>query len=314
MLYMKGIKYRDISGQIGNISQKEQMKITVKHRKKGVTIMKQAAIILTLSAAVCALSSCTDFRYSGENDQGPIIVVETTEAARKDVKTTNTASSEEAGLSLLSETVTYADTEQADSSEATITTVFQEKGQYEDEENRYYLDPTIGTNYREGRTEENVYISDYAGIKITAPEGVNFRNREELYTEYMMPTRFMDEEARRLYNTAFSEASVEYGDMIGDVTVWFVNTKLGYPEAVDMTAEDYIKNYVMDFSPDIDITDICEPVNVTMGGAEYTKAAYTCFSVPRAIYARRIDDDFILKIVVAGDAVNDIEGRISSVG
>ena len=64
-----------------------------------------------------------------------------------------------------------------------------------------------GTAFRKGVSNGNVYTSEYAGFKFTAPTDTSFLNEDNLYTYYYMPARVMtDEEKIKAYDEALEKA------------------------------------------------------------------------------------------------------------
>ena len=166
--------------------------------------------------------------------------------------------------------------------------------------------------FTSGVSNGNVYVSDYAGIKITIPEDASFLDEANLNTHYTMPTRFMSAEEKSFYMTGIIDAACCYGDEIKRVDVWFYNTKLRYPETPDISAEEFMQRDELNFSSDVDVTDITTPERVSICGNEYIRASYTAFSQAHISYARRIDDNYIMIIRTSGFSADDIESRIEA--
>ncbi|MCR4795834.1 MAG: hypothetical protein K5898_11860 [Ruminococcus sp.] len=169
------------------------------------------------------------------------------------------------------------------------------------------------TAFDMGRIEGSTYISDYAGLKLKFPENAEFLDDSNLYTSYMMPTRFMSEEERAHYKTGVIDASVTYGEAYNKVNVWFYNTKLRYPENPDISAEEFLQLEEMDYTSDFEVTDICGPERISLGGNEYVKISYTVSSYPHIAYARRIDDENIILIQTSETPANDFESRFEAI-
>ncbi len=181
------------------------------------------------------------------------------------------------------------------------------------------LGHTKGTAFKAGRVDGNVYISDYAGIKITAPDEAKMLNKDELYTQYAMPTRFMSEEDRKFHFTGLEDACTSYTDPNSDmycntIEVFFYNTKFRYPDKPDISAEDFAKLELDSISPELEASDINGPEKVNINGTELIKTNYTCFSRTQINYTKRIDDDFIMVIRSSGLSADDIESRIGTIG
>ena len=181
-------------------------------------------------------------------------------------------------------------------------------------EEQYKDDAPAKTEFTKGVSNGNTYTSEYAGFRLTAPEDAEFLDEANLYTEYMMPTRFMYEEERDHYLTAVKDASVSYGDPYGSINVWFYNIKERYPKTENMSAEDFIRREFRNDHGKGDLEEISGPDAVTICGKEYLRIASADSSNPYSSYVRKIDDTYIVVINAVGSAVDDIESRFEAIG
>ena len=173
----------------------------------------------------------------------------------------------------------------------------------------------VKKEFTQGVSDWNVYTSDYAGIKITLPETAHFINSDDLYTHYMMPTRFMYDDEKKRYLTGVLDATASYGNDMEDVksiNVWFYDTKARFPENPDLSAMEFTELEVLNFT-DIDVSDVSTPDEVTLCGENYVKTSYKAFEHPHIDYVRRIDEDRIMVIRTSGFTADEFESRLEAV-
>lgn len=190
--------------------------------------------------------------------------------------------------------------------------VLEEIEKYKGEE--YKDDAPAKAEFTKGVSNGNIYTSEYAGFRLVAPEDSEFLDEANLYTEYMMPTRFMYEEERDHYLTAVKDASVSYHDPYGSINVWFYNIKERYPKTEDMSAESFIQREFRNDHGKGDLEEISGPDAVNICGKEYLRIASADSSNPHSSYVRKIDDTYIVVINAVGSAVDDIESRFEAIG
>ena len=306
--------------------------------------MKTTALIVALSATLCASAACGRKLMTEQTAKpaasaanityGTVLTTESIETTSAAITTTKQkASAETVKTEKLSDTSyqtsaskvkaaantapaekAAVNTTAAKPAEVRITTAKAETpAPASTSANGENTDAASGTAFRQGTVGGNVYTSEYAGFRFTAPEGTQFLDRDGLFTDYMMPCRFKTPEEKKYYLTGIYDASVTYDNAEGSVRVWFYNTKLRYPDAPNMSAEGFVQSYFEE-NTDGGITDICGPEAVTLGGQEYLRVTRKCFSVPSAVYVRRIDSDFIVMIEACGTAADDFEARFTAIG
>ena len=167
--------------------------------------------------------------------------------------------------------------------------------------------------FTKGVSSGNIYTSEYAGFRIVAPENAEFLDEANLYTEYMMPTRFMYEEERDYYLTAVKDASVSYGDPYGNISVWFYNIKERYPKTEHMSAEDFILREFRNDHGKGELEEITGPDAVNICGQEYLRISSADSANAHSYYVRKVDDTYIVVINALGSAAEDIESRFEPV-
>ncbi len=188
---------------------------------------------------------------------------------------------------------------------------FEEK---QDNEELFIEDAPEKNEFTKGVSDGNTYTSEYAGFRLTSPANTEFLDETDLYTEYMMPTRFMYEEEREHYLTAVKDASVYYSDTYGNISVWFYNIRERYPKTENMSAEDFIQREFRNDHGKGDLEEMRGPDAVNICGKEYLRIASADSSDPHSSYVRKIDDTCIVVINAVGSAVDDIESRFEAVG
>jgi hypothetical protein len=275
--------------------------------QKGVNIMKKAAIIITLAAAMVTLTSCSrqmhitsnlDASYQNSANTSESVAEKTEKATAPTIQneTTTVASGEEA--------VQTKETAEAASDAAVQTT--------ENDHISQSAAQVMETAFNKGKIVGNAYISELAGLKLVFPENAELYGKDALYTNFMMPTRFMTDEEKEHYMTGVIDFSVSFGEA-SKVNVWYYDLKQRYPETPDMTPEEYLQLELANSNNSFTVTDICGPEKITLGGNEYTKISYTCESFPTIKYARNIDADNIIVIEVSGASASDIESRFETI-
>ena len=173
-----------------------------------------------------------------------------------------------------------------------------------------------GTAFKRGVSNGNVYTSEFAGFKFTAPTGTSFLNEDDLYTHYVMPTRFMTEEERNVYFTSIDDAVVTYANAEGGMDVSFINTKLRYSDTPNISEESYLNDYIENGLTDTVYSYVSGPDLVTLGGKDYYMIRIEDDGYFQNIYVRRIDENFIIKISASGSAIadeNDFAKRFEAV-
>jgi len=173
-----------------------------------------------------------------------------------------------------------------------------------------------GTAFRKGVSNGNVYTSEYAGFKFTAPADTSFLNEDDLYTYYYMPARVMTDEEKKIYFTGISDAVGTYANAEGRVEVKFINTKLRYPDTPNMSEESFLNDYLESGLAGTVYTYVSGPEIVTLGGKDYYMMRTESNGYLKNVYVRRVDENFMVEILASGSAVadeNDFAGRFEAV-
>ena len=280
--------------------------------------MKKTTLILTFAAAICALASCenklekfTQLNASDTENTGmaavDVIAQDTAEAAAVPHKKDNSSYENIAKETSVSGTIIDTDALSADDHREERQRTTEETEEHKD-------DAPAEKSFTKGVSDGNIYTSEYAGFRIVAPEDTEFLDEANLYTEYMMPTRFMYEEEIDYYLTAVKDASVHFGDPYGEISVWFYNVKERYPKTLDMTAESFIQREFRNDHGKGDLDEIYGPDAVKICGDMYLKISSVDSAVPYAYYVRKIDDTYMVVIKATGSAVDGMDSRFEPVG
>lgn len=163
-------------------------------------------------------------------------------------------------------------------------------------------DPAIaGTNYTPGLFKDGVYVNDYAKIKINVPGNLNYfpYTLEEKEEDIAALTDEEDiiRETSRTIDGVFANAKET-------VDVIYVNTKLAFPDAENVTVEMILDDYKAwiekFFISDDSEYDWKERTKVKLGAEEFTRDLVfydeTCFD---AIYMKKLDDDLMCWVYVS---------------
>ena len=275
--------------------------------QKGVNIMKKTAVIITLAAAMLSLASCgrqmhitssLDTSYHDSTNTAAAVAAKDEKSDAPTVQSTTAAAASD------EEAVQTAETAEPVSEAAVQAT-----------ESNYTSQPAdqvMETAFNKGKIVGNAYISDLAGLKLVFPADAELYGKDALYTNYMMPTRFMTEEEKEHYMTGVIDFSATYGEA-SKINVWYYDLKQRYPETPDMTPEEYLQLEIANYKQSFTVADISVPEKITLGGSEYTKISYTCDSYPTIKYAKKISSDNIIVIEASGTTAADIENRFETI-
>ncbi|MBE6753438.1 MAG: glycoside hydrolase family 3 protein [Ruminococcaceae bacterium] len=174
----------------------------------------------------------------------------------------------------------------------------------------------IGTAYKKGVVDGNVYTNEYASITCRLPEGYKMADEYFLQTisEQDMEAAGNIEKDRLRESAKIFDGYVQGSAMGEFVSFEFINTKLGVPNAKDYTPDDYIddKNAMIERINNPFGTEFSygEREKVIICGEEYTKevifATNSGMEMHGYTYARRLDDDFIFVIdIIASQDMYD---------
>ena len=216
-----------------------------------------------------------------------------------------------AGVSCGEKSDTKKDTEPVTTAEAVTTTAevtaASEENATEAIEDIEEFDPKEGTSFKEGKVEGNVYTSEYAGIKFTVPEDVEFMDKQELDEMVQQSIASLQGNDKLQLMAKVTEAEIFEPDTMTIVDIGFHNIKRLHPDNADMTAEEFIEEDVVAPVRALDV-DITEPETVKLGGREFTKVKIsekTDANTYQNLYASRIDDDFIMFITAFPGKIGD---------
>ncbi|MCR5599820.1 MAG: hypothetical protein K6G33_03625 [Ruminococcus sp.] len=242
--------------------------------------MKKSALKLTLAflLAVCTLTGCGD-SSSSDKDSGKESKVETTTAAEK---TTEESTTEEAATegSTEEKTTTSKDTDASPAAE--------------------------GTDFKRGVVENNVYTNEFAGIKLTAPDGWKFADDETILKMMNLgaETAYSDNAdlVKKIVEQAtISDALCMNSTSTQNITITYENLNKNIVLNTDTTADDYyaILEAQLSAVPTIKYTKTSGPETIQMAGKDFLKAVFKAemnnIELEQAYYLRR-EGDFILLI------------------
>ena len=272
----------------------------IQKTRQEINNMKKFTLIITLAALLCFFTSCS-VKNSDDKNANHVAVAATKAVSEKTEGIADAPKENDEETFTGNEVVTAS---LQDSTNGTNVSTLQDNTQYEN-------DPVAGTAFKRGVVNGNVYTSEYAGFKFTAPQDAIFYDEEQIKRANTTPLEYMSEEEKIFFKTGFLDASVRYSDFGGYVSIWYYNTKLRYPDTPDISAEEFIQKEFFESDYQIRPKDMVGPEKVTVGGNEYMRFSYTSLEHPYCMYVRRIDDDFIVKIDASEDTIDDIERRIT---
>ncbi len=162
------------------------------------------------------------------------------------------------------------------------------------------VDPAVeGTNYTKGLFKDNVYVNDYAGVKINVPGNLkHFTSTYEEKEEYI--SKLTDENEILLEKSIVMDSC--FANAKEAVYVYYVNTKIAFPD-VDVTEENVLEFYKSWANALISAkggnATWEESKKVKLGKDEFTRimvryndSAFDC------IYAKKLDDTLMCGIYV----------------
>lgn len=183
-------------------------------------------------------------------------------------------------------------------------------------------DPMAGTDFTPGSVSDGVYINEYAGIRMTIPEGFEQFSGGGPATSSMSCT---DEKDRILEAAKYHDFLFYDGNGSGKVIEFvYLNTKLGAPDDSDYTENDYLDDYTglmqREGAADEDGWTLEEKgrEKVTLGGREYVREKVELDyhgKTDMYYYARKLDDRLMCIILLSGaddDSLADYEKLITA--
>ncbi len=159
-------------------------------------------------------------------------------------------------------------------------------------------DPAIeGTNYTAGLFKDGVYVNEYAGIKINVPGELNYipnntdPDEKEAYIAELTDEHEINREKSQVQDAYF-------GNTKEAVIVFFVNTKIAFPDKTDVTEDDLLDEY-RDWINGLDDVEWDERAKVKLGEGEFSRdrdfgEGYTV----DCSYVKKLDDDLMCWIYV----------------
>ena len=170
-------------------------------------------------------------------------------------------------------------------------------------------DPMEGTNYTKSTYKDGVYSNEYAGLKFKLPGEFGFMGQKELIAVEKDFIESCTEEKDKVLERAKKYDYLFYDGNGVCIEFAFLNTKLGAPDDLDYTEEEYLNDYV-DLCVRMGAADddgwsivIQKSVKVMLGGKEYVRlSALQDWHGKSNMnwYARKLDDDLMCIILISG--------------
>lgn len=164
-------------------------------------------------------------------------------------------------------------------------------------------DPMEGTKYTKSVVKDGVYTNEYAGLKLKVPYDFAVIGDEERKSEWDEVLRSLKDTKEKTLKLATNLDALFWNRNTGEsVSVYFLNTKLGFPYDSDYTEEDFLNDSIKTYEQYNIIKK--EISKVTLGGEEYTKAElivnYNGTKSYIYQYVRKLDDSLMVEIEAGG--------------
>ena len=266
--------------------------------------MKKTALTLAFLLTLCSFTACGD---TSSTDEASKSVSSSSAAESSEEETTETETTTE-------EETTEAETTEAeesaeDTAEESDAETSEEKSA--DEEN---LPAAENTDFKRGVVEDNVYKSEYAGFRLTAPEGWTFAQDDYILNMMNISVDLMNNNTE-LTKAMLDQVAIYDAVCIDQATgrsimIEYENLAKEVPDPDKFTVDDYIASIDKQLSAisAITFTRKGEPETVTLGGEEFTRVVYSAetngMTVDQVYYMRRVDK-FMLGIVASSGTTGE---------
>ena len=250
--------------------------------------MKKLSLTLAFVLALCSFTGCGSDSSSDKADKkdSSSTVEETTAEAETTEESTEDSTDDEK-----EESTTDADSEETTSS---------------GDEN---------SDFTRGKIEDDVYTSDFAGIKFTAPEGWTFAKDDYILSMMNIGLDVMGDNAA--FNKALLDQAVIYDALCMDQTTGanilfeYENLAKEVPDPSKYTLDDVIAAFDKQLAAIDSIKyEKIESDTATIAGQEYTKLVYKAemgtISMEQVFYIRREGDLVFCIIASNGQSGEDM--------
>ena len=264
--------------------------------------MKKIALTMAFLLSLCSFTACgkaedseteTSKGTSVSSEEETSVTETTTEAETTEEETTETETTE-------------AETTRTEESKAEETTAKAEKSDIKKNEadngETTASQPAAAenTDFKRGVVDDDVYISEYGGIKFKAPEGWTFAK-----DDYILSMMNIGLDIVASDNAAVTKAMLEqiaiYDALCMDektgqsILVQYENLAKEVPDPDKFTMDDYFAatDKLLSSMDAFKYTKKGEPETVTFAGKEFQKVVYTAeyagFTMEQIYYVRRRD-------------------------
>lgn len=269
--------------------------------------MKKIAVFLVCLFAACAMTACSsssDTETSSRNVRNGAAddAAETDAADDNDVEVTDTDTSE---AEETQPEETKADATHADETEPEQTEAEAEATQPPTDTDD---SSTPVSGFERGTVDGQVYTSEFAGLRFTAPDGWEYASEEEILAIMGLGVEAVgaDDMVLELMKlTTIYDAQAADPETGMNLTIMYENIPAYGLDPASFTEEQYAES-VKEITTGVDgITyTYSEPEYVTLGGGSYLKLTATGYyeiygmQAEQAMYFRRIGD-FMMSIIVS---------------
>lgn len=248
--------------------------------------MKKTTLKLTMAflLAVCTLTGCGNSSSSDKKSDKKDKAETTTVAEDTTEKTTEEKTDEKTTEAEEEKTTADKSDEGSDSSPSAAE----------------------GTDFKRGVVDGNTYTSEFAGFKLTAPDGWKFADDEVILQMMNLGAETAysnnaDAVKKIVEQATISDALCMNSSSTQNITISYENLNKNIALSTDTTVEDYysILERQLAAVPTITYTKTAGPETVTMAGKDFLKATFKAemnnLELEQAYYLRR-EGDFILAI------------------
>ena len=174
------------------------------------------------------------------------------------------------------------------------------------------------SDFKRGTVEGNVYSSDFANVRFTAPEGWTFANDEYIANMMNLGMDLVgknDEMTKAMLDSAVIYDAVCTDAATGkNIIIMYENLAKEVPDPSTYTVEDYLESVDKQFSSlqNIKVEKVSDMTKVIVGKNEYIKVAYKTtydtqgVNTNQTYYVTRVGDFMLGIIASSGQSYEDM--------
>ena len=267
--------------------------------------MKKTALTLAFFLTLCSFTACGD--------------TSSTDDASKSVSSSSTVESSEeeteAETTTAEESSEEETTEAEESEEETSADEAEESSDSDTAETSKSEQPAAeNTDFTRGVVEDNVYTSEFAGLKFTAPDGWTFAKDDYILSMMNISLDVMgnnNEITKAMLDQVAIYDAVCLDQSTGrSIMIEYENLAKEVPDPDSFTTQDYLDAIDKQLSAisAISFSKKSEPETVTVAGQEFTRVVYTAeangATIEQVYYVRR-EGKFMLGIIASSGTTTE---------